>query len=95
MSVSESQILNLVLGKRDYSILSDSLSSENFVEYKNEYEYIKEYHDEYKDVPSKEIFLEKFPQFKRYKVEEKKEPIIDRLNEESLFRKSVAVYNKA
>ena len=95
MSVSESQILNLVLGKRDYSILSDLLTSENFVEYKNEYEYIKEYHDEYKDVPSKEIFLEKFPQFKLYKVEEKKEPIIDRLNEENLFRKSVAVYNKA
>ena len=95
MSVSESQILNLVLGKRDYTILSDSLTSENFVEYKNEYEYIKEYHDEYKDVPSKEIFLEKFPQFKLYKVEEKKEPIIDRLNEENLFRKSVAVYNKA
>ena len=38
LSVSESQIINLVLGKRDYTILSDSLSSENFIEYKNEYE---------------------------------------------------------
>jgi replicative DNA helicase len=95
LSVSEIQILNLVLDNKDYSILSDSLTDENFVEYKNEYNYVKEYYNEYKDIPSKEAFLEKFPEFKLYKVEEKKEPIIDRLNEESLFRKAVSVYNKA
>ena len=95
MSVSESQILNVLLDKRDYSILSDSLTDDNFVEYKHEYEYIKDYYNEYKDIPSKEIFLEKFPQFKLYKIEEKKEPILDRLKEESLFRQSVKIYNKA
>lgn len=95
LSVSEIQVLNLVLGEKDYHILADNLTSENFVEYKNEYEYIKEYFAEYKGVPSKEIFLEKFPQFKLYKVEEKKDPILDRLNEEHLFRQSVKVYNKA
>ena len=48
MSITESQIINKVLSDKDYSIIgSNFLEEDNFAQYKNEFNYIKDFYHEY------------------------------------------------
>lgn len=96
MSISEVQLLNIVLSDKDISVLRDNLiNKEHFTEAIKEYEFIDSFYNDFGCVPDKETFIAKFPDFKLFKVEENVSAVIDRVREEDLFRKSVAVFNKA
>ena len=96
MSITESQIINKVLSDKDYSIIgSNFLEEDNFAQYKNEFNYIKDFYHEYNCVPDKETFIAKFPEFKMYSVDESISAIVYRLKEEKTFRDGVEVFNKA
>lgn len=96
MSINEHQLINKILTDKEYSYIPDNLlSKDNFVRTANEYEYLTAYYKEYNDVPDKTTFIDKFPDFKLFTVEEPIEAIVDRLREEALFRKSLSVFNKA
>ena len=96
MSITESQVINKVLTDKDYSIIgSNFLEEDNFAQYKNEFNYIKDFYREYSCVPDKETFIAKFPEFKLYSVDESIPAIIYRLKEEKTFRDGVKVFNKA
>lgn len=96
MSTSEYQLLNKVLTDKKYDYITDNLLNEsNFIQTKNEYNYLKDYNMQYNDIPDKTTFIEKFPNFKLFEVDESVSAIVDRLREESLFRRSLAVFNKA
>lgn len=96
MSISELQLLNMVLSTKDISIIKDNLiDKDSFVEAIKEYEYIEDFYNTYNCVPDTETFLSVFPNFKLFNVEEKQGAVVDRLREEQLFRKTVNVFNKA
>lgn len=90
------QILNKVLATKDISlILSNNLGPEYFVEYEEEYSYIKDHYDTYKNVPDLETVLSKFSDFEPLEVTESDRYLIDTIREEYLYSKSVPVIKKA
>ena len=64
MSITESQVINKVLTDKDYSIIgSNFLEEDNFAQYKNEFNYIKDFYHEYNCVPDKKTFIDKLREF--------------------------------
>ena len=63
------QILNRVISTKDISIITDNnLTIDYFLEYEDEYSFIKEHFDNYKNVPDTETFINKFPDFELLEV---------------------------
>lgn len=90
------QILNLVLNKKDYSILSlNNLTEDYFPNYKKEYNFIKEHYERYKVIPDKETFVDKFPNFNFINVTDASEYLIDGIREEYLYNKALPVLKNA
>ena len=90
------QILNKVLQTADDSILDDNmLTVEYFTGYENEYKFIQEHKERYGNIPDKETFLAKFPEFELVEVHESDRYLIETLQEEYLYAKSVPVIQKA
>lgn len=86
------QILNKILATKDYSIISDNeLTSEHFVGFENEFNTIKEHFQQYGNVPDTATFLSKFPEFELLEVTESDRYLVDTINEELLYYKSVPV----
>lgn len=86
------QILNKILATKDYSIISDNeLTSEHFVGFENEFNTIKEHFEQYGNVPDTATFLSKFPEFELLEVTESDRYLVDTINEELLYYKSVPV----
>lgn len=89
------QILNLVLDKKDYSIINlNNLNEDYFPSYKDEFNFIKNHYDKYKVVPDKESFIDKFPNFQFIKVNESLTYLLDGLQEEYLYSKAVPILQK-
>lgn len=94
MSISEYQLLNKVLDKKDYHIITDNfVTKEDFEQATDEFEYIKNFYDTYNCIPDKQKFSSEFPDFEYFKVEQSDSSIIDDMREKSLFRKAVEVIN--
>ena len=90
------QILNKILKTADMSIVnSNNLTSDMFNEYEHEFNYINEFYSKYGKVPDKETFLSTFPEFTLVDVEETDDYLLDRLNEEFLYSKSVPIIQVA
>lgn len=90
------QCLNLVLSKKDISVITDNnLDESYFPEYIEEYNFIKNHYDEYKTVPDTETFVSKFPDFELLNVTESDRYIVNTIREEYLYSKSVPVIKKA
>lgn len=89
------QILNLVLDKKDYSIIvNNGLTEDYFPEYKEEFNFIKDHYDKYKIVPDKETFVNKFQNFNFFNVYEKPEFLIKGIKEEYIYLKTVPIIQK-
>ena len=89
------QILNLVLQKADDSILTENmLTSDYFLGYEDEYAFIQAHKEKYGNVPDKETFLEKFPNFEIIEVNESSRYLVDTIREEHLYTVSVPVVQK-
>ena len=90
------QILNKIISTKDISIITDNnLTIDYFLEYEDEYSFIKEHFDNYKNVPDTETFINKFPDFELLEVNESDRYLVDAIREEYLYSKSVPVIKKA
>ena len=89
------QLLNKVIKTSDYSIILDNnLSKDMFLGYEDEFDYITNFYNKYNKVPDKETFLAEFPDFDLIDVEESDKYLIDKLNEEWLYYRTVPVVQK-
>ena len=62
-----------------------------FLNYEEEFEYIENFYKEYGKVPDKETFLNQFPDFNLIEVAESDKYLLDNINEEYLYFKTVPV----
>lgn len=86
------QIINQVLQTRNISIIENNqLGVEYFPEYSEEYEFIMNHYNEYKNVPDKDTFLFQFNDFELIEVAESEEYLVNAIREEYLYSKSVPV----
>lgn len=89
------QILNLVLNKKDYSIINlNNLDENYFPQYRDEFLFIKSHYEKYKQVPDKESFINQFPNFSLFDVTESEKYLIDGIQEEYLYNKTVPIIQK-
>ena len=91
----ELQILSRVLKDKSMSLLTlNNITDDYFITYQSEYEFIRNHIQKYGNVPDKETFLAKFPDFTIVEVSETDKYLIDTFNEEHLYSKAVPVVNK-
>ena len=89
------QIINKILATQDFSIVSDNaLTKEYFVGYENEFNFILNHVEQYGKVPDKETFLAQFQDFNLVDVTESDSYLLDTINEEFLYYRSVEVVQK-
>lgn len=89
------QILNKILLSKDISIIrNNDITVDYFPEPYNIYfDYIMNHFEHYGNVPDKETFLSKFPDFELVQVTESDVALVDILFEEHLFNQLVTVVN--
>ena len=86
------QSINKILKTGNFDIvLNNNLSKEMFLQYEEEFEYIDNFYKQYGKVPDKETFLNQFPDFNLIEVAESDKYLIDKINEEYLYFKTVPV----
>ena len=91
----ELQILSKVLKDKSLSLLTlNNITDDYFMTYQSEYEFIRDHTQKYGNVPDKETFLSKFPDFTIVEVSETDKYLIDTFNEEHLYSKAVPVVSK-
>lgn len=89
------QILNKVLQTHDYSFIEENqLTKDYFLEYEDEYTFIEEHYKQYGNVPDKATFVAKFPEFDFIDVTESDRYLLQTVQEEYLYYKSVPVVQK-
>lgn len=90
------QIINKILKSSDMSLIIDNnLSREMFLSYEDEFDYINNFYNKYGKVPDKETFLNEFKEFQLLEVTESNKFLIDKINEEYLYYKTVPVIQQA
>lgn len=88
-------MLSKVLKEKNLSFLTmNDITDDYFVTYQAEYEFIKNHVQQYGNVPDKETFLAKFPDFTIVEVAESDEYLVDTFNEEYLYARAVPVVQK-
>ena len=86
------QLLNKILKTSNFNIvLNHNLTKEMFSDYENEFEFIYNHFNKYGKVPDKETFLSEFPEFNILEVAETDKFLIEKLNEEYLYKLTVPV----
>ena len=91
----ELQVLSKVLNDKSVSILElNSITPDYFITYPDEYQFIMDHYQKYGNVPDKETFIHKFPDFSIVSVSETDEYLINTFNEEYLYSKAVPVVQK-
>ncbi len=89
------QILNKVIETQDISFIrKNGLTVDYFTGYEAEFEFIIQHFEKYGKVPDKVTFLDKFKDFQPIEVTETDKYLLDTLNEEHLYYKSVEVVQK-
>lgn len=89
------QIISKVVSSGDYSIIQNNLLNEEFfVEYEDEFNYIRKHYKKYGNVPDKFTFLSKFPDIELVEVSESDKYLIETIKEERLYFKSIPVVQK-
>lgn len=92
----ELQYLNFLFQKNSISSVSlNGIDEEYFTLYKDHFNFIKKYYDEYRQLPSKETFQAKFnDQWEWVFVIDPEEYLVNKLREAKLFRDTVESYKK-
>lgn len=92
----ELQIISRVLQTQDYSIIENNqLTTEYFSGYEDEFEFIKDHYNKYKNVPDKATFLSTFPDIELVEVAESEQYLIDTIRENYLYTKCVPMIQKS
>lgn len=96
MSMVESQIINKVLNSKNPKIITDnSLESDYFPTYKEEFDFIVHHFKNYGQVPDKTTFLSNFPNFDLFEVTENDNYLVDTIREERTYSIMAQVINEA
>lgn len=86
------QILSKILATQNHSIIEDNLlTTDYFIGYESEFDFIENHYKEYGNIPDKATFLSKFPEVELVEVTESDRYLIDAIREEYLYYKSVPV----
>ena len=86
------QIINRIIKTSDISfVINNNLTREMFLGYEDEFDYIMNHYNKYGKVPDKETFLNQFQDFDLIEVQESDKYLLDKLNEEWLYYKTVPV----
>lgn len=86
------QLINKIIKTSNYDlVLNNNLSKEMFLSYEQEFEFIDNFYKQYGKVPDKETFLNEFKEFSLIEVAESDKFLIDKINEEYLYFKTVPV----
>lgn len=89
------QVLNKILKEKSIDFINNNnLDIDYFKDYEDEYKFITEHYKEYGNIPDTATFVEKFPDFELVEVQESDKYLIDKLNEEYLFNKSLPTVQK-
>ena len=72
----------------------NGITEEYFQIYKEEYNYIQDHFKEYGNVPDRETFINKFPDFEIIQVLETDKYLVETLNEEHLYSITVPIINE-
>lgn len=91
----ELQILSKVLNDKSLSLLElNNITEDYFLTYRDEYDFIVGHVQRFGNVPDKETFISKFPDFQIVSVSESDKYLVDTFNEEYLYAKTVPVVQK-
>lgn len=91
----QNQIINYILSKSDDSILiNNQITPDFFTEYSQEIAYIADHKEKYGNIPDRESFLEKFPDFDIIEVSETERYLVDTIREEHLYSNAVPIVKK-
>ncbi len=86
------QILNKVLNTKNIELIKqNNLEEAHFIGYEDEYNFIINHFKRYKKVPDLESFINEFKDFESFEVSEADDFLIDKVNEEFLYYKSVPI----
>lgn len=86
------QTLNKIIQTSNFDlILDNNLTREMFLNYEDEFDYIYNFYNQYGKVPDKETFLNQFPDFNLIEVKETDKYLLDKINEEYLYYRTVPV----
>lgn len=92
----ETQILNKILEDRSLDfLLKNKLYINKFYKKKAELQYILNHFEKYGQVPDKETFINKFPDFEFIVVNESEEYLVENLLEEDTFQKALPILKEA
>ena len=72
-----------------------SFKSEWFTDYREHINYIQSFYQKYGRVPDKVTFIDKFRDFRCFDVQDPVQSLVDRLKEESRYKRVIPVYNRA
>jgi len=89
------QIISKILATQSNAIVEDNLLTEDYFEgYKDEFNFIENHYKQYGNVPDKATFLAKFPDIELVDVAEGDKYLVDTLQEEYLYYRSVPIVKK-
>lgn len=95
INIVQAQALNYILTKKSFSLVTyNNLDETYFPTFIEEYRYIKTHLDKYGNVPDKETFIQKFPDFELIEVNESEQYLLNQLKEDYLYRSLVPDINK-
>ena len=91
----ELQILNKVLSSNSDDIITrNEITDDYFNQYHDEWKFISDHKKEFGNIPDKETFLEKFPDFDILNVTETENYLVNKFREEHLYSITVPVLTK-
>lgn len=93
--MTELQVLSRILNQKSSAIIdNNNITDDYFITYPEEYQFIKQHKEQFGNVPDKETFLARFPNFQIIDVQETDDFLIDTFNEEHLYSLTVPIINK-
>lgn len=89
------QILNKILSTKSFQlVLQHNLIEEHFLAYQKQFNFIKNHYIRYNSIPDIETFLNEFKDFELLEVRENDKYLIDKIQEEHLYYKTVPIIQK-
>lgn len=93
--MTELQVLSRILNQKSSAIIeNNNITDDYFITYPEEYNFIKQHKEQFGNVPDKETFLARFPNFQIIDVQETDDFLVDTFNEEHLYSLTVPIINK-
>lgn len=92
----ETQLLSKILEEANLDILlNENITSEYFVDYKDEAQFIFNHYNEYRQVPTKETFIGKFNDFELTGTREDWKYLINGIRENYMFNQLAILFNSS